>query len=141
MGLEKFRRKLSGAENRSQSTLVYPVFGTPGANYFLMSAPCKAIIEEVVLVSDTVTTASTAANHFDAQVANLTQSKNLLSTAESFVANDFVADTAWSLDPDQNNIVEQNDVIELQISATGTGGVTGVASTAKIIAQVFYRPV
>ena len=70
-------------------------------------------------VSDTATAASDAGNKYDFQVANLTQTNNLLASAKSTNGAEIAANTVYDLGPDQNRQVAANDVLELQITKTG----------------------
>jgi len=138
MGIEKFRRHVSGAEFRTTGITYTQATAGVGANSFLMAAPCNCVVEEVILISDTATTASVAAQHYEFQVANMTQSENLLSAVKSTVTANVLADTAFVITPDQNNIVTQDDVIEFQVTVAGT---PTDLSGARMTVQCNYRPV
>ena len=138
MGISKDRRTISGAEYRATTINYIQATAGVGQNNFLMAAPSKAVIEQVIIISDTASTASITAQHYEFQVNNLTQSEDLISTAVSTVTADIVADTPYILTPDQNNIVAQADVIEFQVSVAGTP--TDFTS-ARITVQCNYRPI
>ena len=138
MGISKDRRTISGAEYRCVSMPWTQSTAGAAKDVVMMVAPAKAVIEQCIIVSDTATTASVAITHYTMQIRNLTQSENLLATAASVVGADWVADTPYTLTPDQNQIVSQDDVIEFQIGAVGT---PTDLRTAIITLQCNYRPI
>lgn len=93
-------------------------------------------IQDVALVSDTASTGSDGSNNFTFQVANLTQSNDLLSAVVTTNSNEIGADTVYKLTPDQNQDVNAGDVIELQIVMNGTA--TDLSS-AMVMGTVYWE--
>ena len=102
---------------------------------FLFAVPFGCSILDVVLVSDTATTGSDGSNNYQFQVANLTQTQDLLSSQVSTNGNEIAADTVFTITPDQNTGVAPDDVLELQITKNGTA--TDL-SGAEVIVEVHY---
>ena len=126
----------------SQSDSIGQVYisgwGTGGANYNCFAAPTQCVIDEVNIISDASSTAQISATHYNLQVNNVTQSEDLLSSASSLVGADITANTVKTITPDQNSLIAEDDVLQLQVTATGTGNVT--MATAGIVVAVRYRP-
>lgn len=136
MSIEKFRRKLSGAERRAEIVNYIQAAAGVGQNQYLMVAPNNAVLETVDIVSDTASTGSVAGQHYEFNVHNLTQSYDMLAANVSTVTTDLAADTVYTLTPDQTTIISKGDVIELQVSVAGT---PTDFTTAIIVAQSNYR--
>jgi len=138
MGIEKFRRRVSSAENRVALSQFYPgSFGVHFASQekFLMAAPTDCIIDEIVIVSDTGHTKA-GSNQIAFHAYNLTDSNYITGTG---AVSTITADTAYELTiGTANNSISQDDVIELQVEPQGSAS---NLSAAEIIAQVHYRPV
>jgi len=104
---------------------------------YLFVAPYDCRIDQVYLVSDTAVAANDT-NYYSFQVQNLTQSEALLSSAQTTQATGgtaITADTPYAVAPDQNHVISDGDVLELQVTETGTAtDLTG----AEIIAVVEY---
>lgn len=138
MGIEKFRRTVSGSEYRAVAVNYTQAAAGTGQNQYLMAAPNKAVLEQVQILSDTASTGSVTAQKYEFNVRNITDSYDMIATSISSVDGEVLADTAFNLTPDQTTIISKGDIIELQVSVTGTP--TDLTS-AIIIAQANYRPV
>lgn len=93
-------------------------------------------IDTFNLLSDTASSGSDGSNNYAFQLRNLTQGEDLLATAVNTNGNEIAADTPYQITPDQNNTaLPVGDVIELQITKTGTA--TDLSS-AEVYAQVGY---
>ena len=106
-----------------------------GDDRYLFVAPSACTIANVSLVSDTATTGSDGSNNYTFQVANLTQTQDLLSAVVTTNSNEIAADTVFDITPDQNATIAANDVLELQIVENGTA--TDLTS-AEVFVQVEY---
>ena len=96
-------------------------FNATEQKFIFICPQASTDINQILLVSDTATSGSDGSNNFTFQVQNLTQANSLLSAATTTDSNEIVADTAYSITPNQNNTgLAQGDVIELQITKTGT---------------------
>jgi len=85
-------------------------------NYFLTVAHSDIKISKVKLVVDT-TIAIDTTNYWQAQLANLTQIDDLLSTADNMNYDSaLTADTPYTITPDQNQYLRDGDVLELQLT-------------------------
>lgn len=85
-------------------------------NYFLMVAPSDCKIVKVKLLVDTAIAVDTS-NYWQAQLANLTQIDDLLSTSDDLNYDTAIsADTPVTLTPDQNTYLRDGDVLELQLT-------------------------
>lgn len=104
---------------------------------YLWCANVRCYITNIRLVSDTATSSSDGTNNFTFQVANLTASNNLLSSAITTNGNEIAADTAYSLTPNQNGLINAGDVLELQITKNAT---PTDLTNAEIIAVIDYLP-
>ena len=126
------------AERALSKTAIVPLTGwLATTDRFLFVAPYDCQITSVNLVSDTAVPASDT-NYYSFQVQNLTQAEALLSAAQTTKSTGGTAitgDAVYGLVPDQNSIVSDGDVIELQVSETGTA--TDLTS-AQIVAAVEY---
>jgi len=92
----------------------------------------------VTLVSDTATTGSDGTNNWTFQVRNLTAAVNLLSTAKTTNGSEISADAVYDLNPNQNQTIAANNVIELQITKNA---VPTDLTTAEIMVVIEYQPV
>ena len=104
---------------------------------YLFVAPYDCRIDEVSLLSDTAVQANDS-NYYSIQVRNLTRSESLLSSPRRTRTSEVGAideDEVLDLSPDQNQVVNDGDVLELQVSRTGT---PANLSAAEIIAVVEY---
>ena len=89
---------------------------------YLFVAPYDCQIDQVSIVSDTAVSASDT-NYYSFQAQNLTQAEALLASAvttKSTGGTAITADAPYELGPDQNTVIDDGDVIELQITETGT---------------------
>jgi len=103
---------------------------------YIFVAPYDCTIVSIGLVSDTATTASSATTNWAFQVANLTITSNLCSSAKSTSDTEVTGDTLYDLGADQFLTLSAGDVLELQATKTDTP--TSWA-TAEIISVVeFY---
>lgn len=101
------------AASRNQYVFVVPSTSIEGVK--------SVKINDIVLISDTATTSSDGSNKFTFQLANLTQSKNLLATAKTTHGAEITGDTPYSMTPTQyNSNLAFGDVIELQVTKTGS---------------------
>jgi hypothetical protein len=105
-------------------------------NKFVFIAPNRCVIKSAKIVSDVATSGSGATAKYDFQVANLTQTLNLLSAAKSTNGAEIAADAAYNLGVNQNLTLAENDVLELQV--TKTGSPTDLSS-AIMLCEVIYR--
>ena len=105
--------------------------------YYLLVPHGGVTIQNVVLVSSAgVATSDT--DYWSFQVANLTQSNDLLSAAQTTETTGgaaIVADTAYDITPDQNADVVVDDVLELQVSKT-----LSPSALADVIVLIHYIP-
>ena len=119
-----------------RATSMVRIGGISGSDdRYLFVAPAASYIRQVSLVSDTATSSSDGTDNYTFQVANLTQTNNLLASAKSTNGAEIAADTVYDLDPDQNQQVAANDVLELQI--TKNNAPTDLSS-AEISAVIEY---
>jgi hypothetical protein len=104
------------AERALKKTSVVNLVGWDGsAQRYVFVAPYDCKIDQVQIVSDTAVAASDT-NYYAFQVQNLTQAEALLAsskTTESTGGAAVAADIPYTLDPDQNTVVDDGDVIEL----------------------------
>ncbi len=126
------------AERALKKTSVLSLVGWDGSDQrYVFVAPYDCQIDQVQIVSDTAVAASDT-NYYAFQVQNLTQAEALLAsgqTTQSTGGTAITADTAYTLDPDQNQVIDDGDVIELQITETGVAtDLTG----AEILVVVEY---
>jgi hypothetical protein len=123
-------------EDFTNSTL-HSVVGIAGSiNKYLFIAPNRCVIRKIKLVSDTTTASSDGSNKYTFQVVNLTKTLNLLSTAKTTNGAEITQHVAYNLGADQNLVIDANDIIQLQI--TKTGSPTSLA-TAALSFQIDYR--
>lgn len=102
-------------------------------NIHLMSAYSTLKITSVKLLVDTDIAANDS-NYWSAQLVNLTQIDNLLSSAKTSKATGgtaFTADSAWTITPDQNEYLRAGDVLELQLTKSGSA-----SSLSNLVVQV-----
>ena len=74
----------------------------------------------VRVISDTASTGSDGSNNWEFQVRNKTQTEDMLSTATSTNGSEIAADTPFDVVTDQNETAAVDDVLELQITKTGS---------------------
>jgi hypothetical protein len=126
------------AERALKKTSVLNLVGWDGSDQrYVFVAPYDCSIDQVQIVSDTAVAASDT-NYYALQVQNLTQSEALLASAkttQSTGGTAITADVAYTLDPDQNTVVDDGDVVELQITETG---VATDLTSAEILVVVEY---
>lgn len=84
-------------------------------------APRKCYVRDAWLVSED-DLALHATNYQTFQLENVTQTENLLATAKSTQTGGtaVVANTAYSLTPDQNNLLAAGDVLRLVVVGAGS---------------------
>jgi len=103
---------------------------------YVFVAPYACTISQISLVSDTATTSDAGTTNWTFQIANLTQTNDLLSSA--YVGTNsagLAADTVLDLSPNTNLTLTANDVLEFQATANNTPtDLTG----AEIITVVEY---
>jgi len=102
-------------------------------NVHLIAAPFELKITAVKLLVDTAIAANDD-NYWSAQLVNLTQNDNLLSSAKTSKATGgtaFTADSAWTITPDQTQYLRINDVLELQLTKSGSA-----SSLSNLVIQV-----
>ena len=104
---------------------------------YLLIAPRALRVQSIKLVSD-VTTASSAAGskEYGFKVKNLTQNNDLGATDTVTSDTEITADTAYTITVDQNLDIAAGDVLELQV--TKTGSPTSLAA-AEIIVMIAYK--
>lgn len=104
---------------------------------FIFVAPYDCKVDRVAVISDTGVPASDT-DYYSFQVQNLTRGNALLSAAKTTRATGgsaITADTPYYLGPDQNQVVYDGDVLELQVTETGTAAdLTG----AEVVVAVEY---
>lgn len=126
------------AERALKKTSVVQLTGWNATDQrYLFVAPYDCKIDQVSLVSDTAVAANDT-NYYSFQVQNLTAAKALLSSAKTTQATGGTAitgDAPYDLSPSQNQVISDGDVLELQITETGTA--TDLTS-AEIVAVVEY---
>lgn len=126
------------AERALKKTSVLNLAGWDGSDQrYVFVAPYDCNIDQVQVVSDTAVAASDT-NYYALQVQNLTQAEALLSAAKTTESTGGIAVTAdipYALNPDQNTVVYDGDVIELQITETG---VATDLTNAEILVVVEY---
>jgi hypothetical protein len=108
---------------------------TATSQRFLFIAPyadCKIIQAKI---SSSSGTTSDGSNNWSFQIQNLTQAEALLSTAKSTNGAEISADTAYLLNPDQNQLIDEDDVIEFQATKTGSPG-----DLTEAMVQIEYMP-
>ncbi len=104
---------------------------------YLFVAPYDCRIDQVSLLTDTAVQTSDT-HYYTFQVRNLTQSLSLLATPVRTRTEDAGAiksDEVFDLSPDQNQVINDGDVLELMVIKTGT---PADLSEAEIIAVVEY---
>ncbi len=110
------------AERALKKTCVVNVAGWDGSTQrYVFVAPYDCKIDQVSVVSDTAVGADDT-NYYSFQVQNLTQAESLLASAKTTKATGgtaITADAAYGLEPDQNTVINDGDVIELQVTESG----------------------
>lgn len=126
------------AERALKKTSVVNVYGWDGSlDRYVFVAPYDCKIDQVSIVSD-IGVAASDTNYYSFQVQNLTQSESLLAsqkTTQSTGGTAVTADAPYELNPDQNQVVSDGDLIELQITETG---VATDLSAAEVLVVVEY---
>ena len=111
------------AERALKKTSVTNVVGWNATDQrYIFVAPYDCKIDQVSVVSDTAVAASDT-NYYSFQVQNLTQAESLLASAVTTKATGgtaITADAVYELGPDQNAVIDDGDVVELQVTETGT---------------------
>ena len=111
------------AERALKKTSVTNVVGWNATDQrYIFVAPYDCKVDQVSVVSDTAVAASDT-NYYSFQVQNLTQAESLLASAVTTKATGgtaITADVVYELGPDQNAVIDDGDVIELQVTETGT---------------------
>lgn len=114
--------------------------GTSSSDFqqYLSVAAAKVLIQSVEVVSDTSCSSDDGSNNWSFQAQNLTDGEALVSSAlntgDDSILN--TADQAYELGVDQNNTLQADDVLELQVTSTGT---PTDLSSAVLHATVTYR--
>lgn len=126
------------AERALKKTSILPLDGWDNSDQlYLFVAPYDCRIDQVSLLSNTAVQTSDT-NYYAFQVRNLTQSEALLATPVRTRTSDAGAiksDEVFDLSPDQNQVINDGDVLELQVIITGS---PADLSEAEIIAVVEY---
>ena len=126
------------AERALKKTSVTAVTGWNATDQrYVFVAPYDCKIDQVSVVSDTAVAVSDT-NYYSFQVQNLTQAESLHASAKTTQATGgtaITADAVYELGPDQNTVIDDGDVIELQITETGTA--TDLTS-AEVLVVVEY---
>jgi hypothetical protein len=131
--------------NNVVGTTQYPaqanpvLIGTISAtgNAYVYGANKAVVVEKVQLISS-ATVAKSDTHYWSAQIANLTQSNNLLSAAKTTMdtgGTAITANVAWDLVPDQNATLAQGDVLQIQFTKTDTPD-----NIATALVMVHVRP-
>ena len=108
-----------GTDASRQAVHVARVNLTASVNLLVPPLANAGVVKRVTLVSDTTTT-SDGSNNWAFQIRNKTQATNLLSTAANTNGAEITADVVYAVTPDQNATVAADDVLELQVTETGT---------------------
>ncbi len=126
------------AERALKKTNVIKLTGwNANKNVWVFVAPYDCKIDEVSLVSDT-TVAANDTNYYSFQVQNVTRSQALLSAAKTTRVTGGQAITLnvpYKLSPNQNTVINAGDVLQLQVTETGTA--TDLVA-AEVVAIVEY---
>lgn len=102
---------------------------------YLFVAPVDCTLVSVGLVCDSTTSGSNAGTNWSFQVANLTISSNLLSSAKATSATELTGDAYYDLGADQHLALSANDVLEFQATSNGT---PTSLSSAEVLGVVEY---
>ena len=124
------------AANQNQTSMVAIGAVSASQDNFIFTPNEAVTIDEVTLISSVAVTANDT-NYWSFQVANLTQADDLLAAAQTTQATGgagITADEAFSITPDQNASIAAGDVLELQITETGTA-----TSLAGVVVAVHYH--
>ncbi len=104
---------------------------------YLFCAHHDLKVEQVVIYADADGGSSDdSSNNYEFQVQNLTDAEALISsplnTGDDSVLN--TADTAYTLGVDQNQLLDTGDILELQVTASGTPNVdhSGITIRAEV---------
>ncbi len=126
------------AERALKKMSITQIDGWSGSDQrYLFVAPYDCRIDQVSLLSDTAVQTSDS-NYYAFQVRNLTQSEALISIPLRTRPSDAGAikgDLVFDLSPDQNQVINDGDVLELQITKAGS---PANLSDAEIVAVVEY---
>ena len=122
------RKKASGTTiDGIAATGNWPLFVGPEAS---------CVISDVIIVSDTATTASDGTNNYTFQVRNITQSLDLRAAVKSTNGAEIGLKIAYALGLDQNLTIAANDVLEFQVVKNAA---PTALTTARIIVQVNFK--
>jgi hypothetical protein len=83
-------------------------------------APANMTVQGCTLISDTATTGSDGSHNWAFQIANLDAATTLLAAAQATNDTEITAEVAYAITPDQNQNIALDDILELQITQTGT---------------------
>ena len=114
----------SADEIKTDSYIIGAV--SASTNYIVFDAPSDCQITKIKLTVDTAIAISES-NYFSIQAVNQTQNDDLLSTADNY--NFDTAITAYgqyTVTPDQNSYLRDGDVLQLQLTETGTQSLAGL---------------
>ena len=89
-------------------------------NRFVFCPPVPWWAVDLVVISDTATTSSTGGNNWAFQVRDLTAAQNLFTTAKSTNADELAVNTAKVWTFTANQAINQNAVLQIQITKNGT---------------------
>lgn len=108
-------------------TLVVPV-GAQTASFdrFLAIGRGTMTVLDCKFLSGT-TIASSGTDYWTFQIRNVTAAVNLLSTAATTNGTAATADTAFSITPNQNATLTNGDVLQMQVTETGTASMDAEA--------------
>jgi len=84
-------------------------------------APAKCYVKDVWLITETGAALHGTAYH-SFQVKNVTDAEDLMAAAVSYLTGGtaITADTPYKLTPDQNNLLQEGDVLELDVTKVST---------------------
>ena len=126
------------AERALKKTSIVNLDGLSGPEQrYLFVAPYDCRIDQVSLLSDTAVQASDI-NYYSLQIRNLTQSESLLSSQRRTRTSDdgaITGDEVFELSPDQNQVLNDGDVLELLITEAGS---PADLTDAELVAVVEY---
>ena len=97
-------------------------------------APGRTKVLRVALVSD-VTSVSDGTKYLSLQARNVTAAVDLYASAPTTTGDELVVDTPWRKDVDQNDLMNDGELLDVTLSATGNPGLTG----ADIWVQIDYE--
>lgn len=113
---------------RTEQTNVGTVTAAHTELVFRAPAPVKILQVSLVVSVDVSVNAS---NYWEFQVANQTKSVDLISAAVSTADTAMDNNVNYDLDPDQNLILDADDVLEMQF--TENGSITNLQDTIVIV--------